>query len=158
MKKNLLSVTVLSLVAFVMISCGTSSTTVNETIVAKTDRTIDLMNQAFEAINDDEYETALATLDTLSPYVEESKEIISKMENKSGEQFIQVAVEFLDLFPSGIADYKKAIEIFQTAENNTKMREAAKLVDDFMDKAGDKYDELGKIQVEFAKANGMTLR
>ena len=158
MRKNFLSVTVLSLVASVMISCGTSATTVNETIVAKTDRVFDLMNQATDAADNEDYETALATLDTLIPYVEESKEIISKMENKPGEQFIQAAVAFLDLFPEGIADYKKAIGIYQIAENNAQLKESYDLANNFINKVNAKYTELGKIQVEFADANGLTLR
>ena len=158
MKKNLLSVTVLSLVAFVMISCGTSSTTVNDTIVAKTDKVIDMMNSIIDAIDADEYETALTSLDELGVYVNESKEIISKMENKSGEQFIRVAVEYLDLYTQGIVDTKEAVSIFQTAENNTQMRKANDLYNNFTDIAMTKYRELQNVQSEFANANGITLR
>ena len=158
MKVKFLSVTALSVIAFVMISCGTSSTTVNDTIVAKTDKVNDMMSDIIDAIDADEYEAALTSLDELGVYTSESKEIIAKMKNKSGEKFIQVAVEYLDLYTQGIVDTKEAIAIFQTAENNTQMRKANDLYNNFTDIATSKHRELQNAQREFANANGITLR
>jgi len=158
MKVKFLSVSVLSLIAFVMISCGTSPTVVNDTIVAKTDKVIDMMNLIADAIDADEYDAAIDSLEVLGSYIKDSKEVISKMENKSGEQFIKIAVEYLDLYTQGIADTKKAITLYQTAKNNAQMEEANKLYNDFTDVAMEKYEELQIVQQEFANANGMELR
>ena len=158
MKKKSLFVVALSAIVLLMASCGDSATSVNQIIVGKMDKAVDMMNEVADFVDADEYDQALTKLGEITTYVAESKEAISKLDNASAKDFIQGAVEYLDVVNEGIASYKQAIELYQIGESNAEMRQANDLINDFIEKAGDKYEEVSKVQTAFANANGITLR
>ena len=136
----------------------TTAAVVNDSIVSKTNKIIDMMNLIADAIDADRYDNALALLDEVNVCVKEAKGFIAKMENESGRQFIKVALEYLDLYPQGIVDTKEAIALYRTATSNSQMDKANKLYNNFTNNATKKYNELTKIQKEFAETNNMELR
>ena len=157
MKKGFFSALLLSAIVFLS-SCGDSAGYVNEVLVAKSDKVVDLMEKAGGYIQDDEYDNAVAYLDSVSIYIETSKPLISALKNKSAEAFQKATLEYMDLFAEGTVDYKKAIELYKTAEDNDQMEQANNLINNFVDKTQAKLTEMQGIQEEFAKANGITLR
>ena len=157
MKKNILTTLVISAVAFFMTSCSDNATYVNETIVNRLEKSAELLNEVVEYAEVDDYATATAYLDSITNHISESTAVISKMKNKSAEQFIQTSLDYLNYFSTGVADYKKAIEIYQTAETNVQFEKANDIVNDFLEVADAKFEKVQEAQVEFAKANDITL-
>lgn len=158
MKKNILVVLLLSAIVSLS-SCGGghSAEYVNKTIVEKADKVVELMQKAYNHIDNDRYSDAQAYLDSVSNYVVESKPIIAALNNKSAEEMKQATLEYIELFKGGVADYRQAIELYQTAQENEQFEQANSLINDFIEKADRKLSELRDIQVIFAERNNITL-
>ena len=157
MKKSIFSVLVLSIAMF-MSSCGFEDGAgyINDMFVEKTDKVEALLLEAYNYIDVDEYDSALAYLDSVTNYVKESEIIIAKLKNKSAEKFQKFTLEYLAFYDAAVVDYKQAIEWFQS-EDDELFEKANKLIIDFGEKAEEKLDEFVALQAEFAKANNLEL-
>ena len=158
MKKNFFSALLLCAVVFLSSCGGDSAVRVNDVIVSKAEKAVDLMGEVFNYIEDDDYDNALIYLDSISIHVKESTDVISKLDNKSAEELKKATLEYLALFNDGVADYKQAIQLFQSAETNEQFKKANTLISDFAKKVDGKLREVQKAQADFAKANNITLR
>ena len=156
MKKNLLAILVFS-VAVLMSSCGFEDGAgyVNDILVERTDKVEALLLEAFNHIDVDEYDSALAYPDSVTNHVKESEVVIAKLKNKSAEKLQQATLEYLAMFKTGVIDCKQAIECYRADGN---MEEAYDLINNFVEKADTKLEEMQEIQVEFAKANNIILK
>ena len=152
MRKSILSALLVSAVVLLS-SCGDSATKVNDILVEKSDKVVELMEIAGQYIQTDDYDNALAYLDSVSVFTTEAVPVISALKNKSAEKLQKATVEYMELFNSGVASYKQAIELYQTAEDNDQMDVANNLVNDFIEKTQVKLTEMQEIQAEFAKSN-----
>ena len=158
MKKSFFSALILSAVLFLS-SCGDGAAYVNEVIVARADKAVDLMSEVMDKIGDDEYDQALLYLDSVSIHVKESTDVISKLDNKSAEELKKVTLEYLSLFDGGVADFKQAIQLFQSEETSYEQHnKAVGLINSFTEKVDGKLKEAQAAQVEFAKANNIKLQ
>ena len=154
MKKNFFSALLLSAVIFFPSCGGDSASRVNDVIVAKVEKVSGLMDKAMDYIGDDDYDNALLYLDSVSIHIKESEPIISSLNNKSAEELKKVTLEYLTSFNDGVADYKQAIQLYQSEDFNN----ANTLINDFIKKIDEKFKEAQKAQVDFAKANNIILR
>ncbi len=137
-------------------SCGDSAVKLNDTIVDKVDGTVGMMDKVMNYIQNEDYATATAYLDTVSLHVTSSVEQIGKLDNKSGEEFKQSAIELLNMVGNeGVPAYKKALEIFQ---DPAKYNDGIELINDFIDKVQKQQNLLQEKQREFATKNNVTLR
>ena len=157
MKKNLLFILAAG-IAILMSSCNfeDGAILVNDTLVVKTDKVEELMSKAWDYIDVDEYDNALAYLDSVKNHVKESEIVISKLKNKSAEKFQKFTLEYLAFYDAAVVDYKQAIKWFQS-EDDELFEKANKLIIDFGEKAEEKLDEFVALQAEFAKANNLEL-
>ena len=163
MKKSLFSTLLLSaVVALFVSSCGDSAAHVNDVIVAKADKVNELMSEATDFLGDEDYEKVKLYLDSISIHVEASKPIISALDNKSAEGLKTATIEYLDICSAGVTELKQAIDVFQSFEGSEgdvdKYNKAVESLNEFIKKADDKLEEAQAAQVEFAKANNITLR
>ena len=158
MKKNILVILLLSAIVSLS-SCGGghSAEYVNDIIVEKADKVTNLMVIVSDYIDDDKYSNAQAYLDSVANYVVESKPIIAALNNKSAEKMKQATLEYLELFKEGVTDYRQAIELYQTAQDNEQMEKANDLINNFLEKTGKKITEIQEFQVAFAKENNIIL-
>ena len=157
MKRNLLAILVLS-IAVLMPSCGFEDGAgyVNDLLVEKTDKVEALMLEFYNYIDEDEYDTASAYLDSVTNYVKESEVVIAKLKNKSAEEFQQFTLEYLTFYGAVVDDYKKVIEWFQS-EDDELFEKAGDLIIDFEKKADEKLAEFIALQKEFAENNNLEL-
>ena len=157
MKKNLLAILVFS-VAVLMSSCGfeDGARYVNDILVDETDKVEALMSNVYDFIDVDEYDNALAYLDSVANHVKDSETIIAKLKNKSAVKFQQSALEYLAMYSAVVADYRQAIEWFQS-EDDELFEKANDLINDFDEKTDEKLSELIALQAEFAKNNNFEL-
>ena len=156
-KKFFPAVLLFSVIAFLSSCGGHSAEYANEVIVEKADKVIELMDKAFDYIDDDEYDNAQAYLDSVINHVTTSEPIIAALNNKSAEKLQQATLEYLTLFKAGVADYKQAIEIYKTAEDDEQMEKANDLINNFIEKADAKLSEMQELQIAFAKENNIIL-
>ena len=157
MKKNLLVILAIGIAVF-MSSCvfGDGAVYVNDLLVDKSDKVEDLLSQAYDFIYEDEYDTALAYLDSVTNYVKDSEVVIAKLKNKSAEAFKQSVLEYLAMHSAAVADYKQAIEWYQS-EDDDLFEKANDLIENFDVKTDEKVSEIQALQAEFAKANNIEL-
>ena len=157
MKKNLLAILVFS-VAVLMSSCGFEDGAgyVNDILVERTDKVEALLLEAFNHIDVDEYDSALAYLDSVTNHVKESEVVIAKLKNKSAEEFQQFTLEYLAMYSAAVTDYRQAIEWYQS-ENDELVEKANDLINNFGDKADEKLFEFIALQKEFAENNNLEL-
>jgi len=158
MKKNFFSALLLCAVVFLSSCGGDSAVRVNDVIVAKADKVTDLMRKVVNHIGNDDYDKATLYLDSVSIYIKESEPIITGLNNKSAEELKKITLEYIALFNDGVTDCKEAIQIYQSADDNEQLRKATALINNFIDKADKKLEEARKAQVDFAKANNISLR
>ena len=155
MKKNLLAILVFS-VAVLMSSCGNSAGNVNDTIVDELDKVEELMSNVYDFIIDDEYDNALAYLDSVANHAKEATIIIANLKCKSAEKFQQAAVEYLAMYSTAAVDFRQAIEWYQSKDDEL-FEKADNLIDDFETKTDEKLDEIIVLQAEFAEKNNLEL-
>lgn len=150
---------VLVSIMFVFSSCGgDSALKINETIVAGVDPAVEKMEKVNGYIQDDDYNTAKIYLDSVSAHITKAEAAINALNNKTSVEYKQSALDFLRLISTeGIPAYKKAIELYQTGEDQAQYDEANKLTSDFIDKVQKQQKDLQDIQVKFAEANNVKL-
>ena len=157
MKKSIFSVLVLSIAMF-MSSCGFEDGAgyINDMFVEKTDKVEALLLEAYNYIDVDEYDNALAYIDSVTNYVKESEIIIAKLKNKSAEKFQKFTLEYFAMYGAAVADYKQAIEWYQSDDDEL-FEKANDLINNFDIKADEKLSEFIAIQKEFAENNNFEL-
>jgi hypothetical protein len=158
MKKNFFSALLLCAIVLLSSCGGDSAGRVNDILVSKSDKVVELMEKVGDHIQKDEYDNAKAYLDSVAVHVATSEPIISALNNKSAEDLKKVTLEYLNLFNAGVADYKQAIELYISAQDNEQMEKANKLINDFIEKTQEKMSEMQDVQAVFAKANNIILR
>lgn len=158
MKKNIFSVLVFG-VAVLMSSCGfeDGAIYVNDMIVDKTDKVEEMMSNVYDFIDVDEYDSALAYLDSVANHAKDSEATIAKLKNKSAEKFQQSALEYLAMYSAVVADYRQAIEWYQS-EDDELFEKANELIQNFDEKADEKLSEIIELQKEFAKKSNFELK
>ena len=156
MKKSIFTVLVFS-VAVLMCSCGEQSAIyVNDTIVNETDKVDALMSKVYDFIDEDEYDNALAYLDSVANQAKESEAIIAGLKYKSVEKLQQVALEYLAMYKQAATDFRQVIEWYQS-EDDGLVDKGDDLVSDFDEKTDKKLSEIQTLQIEFAKKNNFEL-
>jgi len=158
MKKSIFSILIFS-VAVLIYSCGSgpSAIYVNDTIVDKTDKVEELMAKVYDFIEEDEYDNALAYLDSVANHAKESETIIANMKYKSAEKFQQAALEYLAMYKKAATDFRQAIKWYQSDDDDL-IEKGDDLIDDFDEKTDEKLVEIQTLQVEFAKKNNFDLK
>ena len=156
MKKSIFTVLVFS-VAVLMCSCGEQSAIyVNDTIVNETDKVDALMSKVYDFIDEDEYDNALAYLDSVANQAKESEAIIAGLKYKSVERLQQAALEYLTMYKQAATDFRQVIEWYQS-EDDGLIDKGDDLVSDFDEKTDKKLSEIQTLQIEFAKKNNFEL-
>ena len=156
MKKSIFTVLVFS-VAVLMCSCGEQSAIyVNDTIVNETDKVDTLMSKVYDFIDEDEYDNALAYLDSVANQAKESEAIIAGLKYKSVEKLQQAALEYLAMYKQAATDFRQVIEWYQS-EDDGLIDKGDDLVSDFDEKTDKKLSEIQTLQIEFAKKNNFEL-
>ena len=156
MKKSLFSVWVFSVAVF-MYSCGGHDAIyVNDMIVEKTDEVEELMSKVYDFIYEDEYDSALAYLDSIANHAKESETIIANLKCYSVEKFQQVALEYLAMYREAATDFRQAIEWYQSGDEEL-IEKGDDLIGNFDDQTDKKLSEIQRLQVEFAKKNNFDL-
>ena len=157
MKKNLLAILVFS-VAVLMSSCGfeDGAIYVNDTLVDKAEKVEVLMSEVYDYIDEDEYDSALAYLDSVTNHVKDSEIAIAKLKNKSAEEFKQSVLEYLAMYSATVADYRQAIEWYQS-EDDELFEKANDIINNFDVITDEKLSEIIALQKEFAENNNLEL-